>query len=245
VLFPMDAAPSVSLRRSGRLEPGVWAPAWVVAPWSRLGRLGAAPSGCGAHGGLHITHIERHIHPSSYCFVREQYLASAHVHQHIVPPAQNTRLVQVTKNVTNYTTINKQVVNQSIHVENIEKASKRPVPRLRLVDADHRRSCRRNASRKREGQVRVFLRCQDHQTPTGPGPHRQQHLCHPVRSTSASQEGSRLAPSVSAGCLLHRQHYQEPQPADEPQKPRDRPGTATSTPGAADNVMATAPHHAR
>jgi hypothetical protein len=140
--------------------PGtVWGPAWVV--WHHgAGWVGWAPLPPAAvwepAGHLHITHIERHLHPSQFCFVRERDILAPRLHHHIVPPAENTRLVHVTKNVTNYTVINKQVVNQSIRVDSVERAAKQPVPRLRIVETDASRGGRKGQVQDREGQVRLF-----------------------------------------------------------------------------------------
>jgi hypothetical protein len=64
--------------------------------------------------------------------------------------------VHVTKNVTNYTVINKQVVNQSIRVDSVERAAKQPVPRLRIVETDASRGVRKGQVKDQEGQVRLF-----------------------------------------------------------------------------------------
>ena len=192
--------------------PGtIWAPAWVV--WHHgPGWVGWAPLPPAAvwepHGGLHMAYIERYIHPSSYCFVQERHLASARVHDHIVPPAENTRLVQVTKNVTNYTTINKQVVNQSIHVENIEKAAKQPVPRLRLVDADSSQELPKERVKEKDGQVRVFRPTVARTTPDTDRP-KSTPSAPPVPPQEERQRqpgGSR--PPSAARRPLHRQPYQ-------------------------------------
>jgi hypothetical protein len=140
--------------------PGtVWGPAWVV--WHHgSGWVGWAPLPPAAvwepAGHLHITHVERHLHPSQFCFVRERDILAPRVHRHIVPHTENTRLVHVTKNVTNYTVINKQVVNQSIRVDSVERAAKQPVPRLRIVETDASRGVRKGQVKDQEGQVRLF-----------------------------------------------------------------------------------------
>jgi hypothetical protein len=140
--------------------PGsVWGPAWVV--WHHgAGWVGWAPLPPAVvwepAGHLRLTHVERHIHPSQFCFVRERDILAPRVHRHIVPHTENTRLVRVTRNVTHYTIINKQVVNQSLRVDSVEQAAKQPVPRLRIVETDARQGVRKGQVREQEGQVRLF-----------------------------------------------------------------------------------------
>jgi hypothetical protein len=140
--------------------PGtVWGPAWVV--WHHgAGWVGWAPLPPAVvwepAGRLSIIHVERHIHPSHFCFVRERDILAPRVHRHIVPHAENTRLVHVTKNVTNYTVINERVVNQSIRADSVERAAKQPVPRLRIVETDARQGVRKGQVKDQEGQVRLF-----------------------------------------------------------------------------------------
>jgi len=50
--------------------------------------------------------------------------------------SRNASLIKVTKTVTNCTSINDTVVNQSVNVNIVSKAISRPVPRVRVREAD-------------------------------------------------------------------------------------------------------------
>jgi hypothetical protein len=140
--------------------PGTtWAPAWVV--WQHgPGWVGWAPLPPTVvwepHGHLSVVYVERHVHPSWYCFVPERHMLAPHVHRHIVPPSENARLVKVTKNVTHYTTINQRVVNQSVSVERIETVTQQSVPRMRIVETDAPKTHRKAQVKEKEGQVTLF-----------------------------------------------------------------------------------------
>jgi hypothetical protein len=120
--------------------PGtVWGPAWVS--WRRSpGWVGWAPlpprGGWHADIGLGAVNIGVDISPHWFAFVEERYVLAPRVQSHFVPLSRNVHLVQVTKNVTNYTVINKTVVNHSIDVQHIERVTRRPVVQHRLVDTD-------------------------------------------------------------------------------------------------------------
>jgi hypothetical protein len=140
--------------------PGtVWAPAWVV--WHHgPGWVGWAPLPPAAvwepEGRLHTVHVERHLHPSWFCFVREHHMLAPHVRRHIVSSTENARLVHSTRNVTHYTRRNKRVVNQSLQAERFEQATKQRVPRWRIVETDSPKALRQGQVQEKEGQVKLF-----------------------------------------------------------------------------------------
>jgi hypothetical protein len=115
--------------------PGsTWAPAWVA--WrSGGGYVGWAPLGpsIGLRG--HITEVEtRDIPASRFCFVEERRIAEPRVHEHVVNVQTNTTIINKTTNITNITIVNKKVVNQSLSVEHVEKATGKRVERVNVKE---------------------------------------------------------------------------------------------------------------
>jgi hypothetical protein len=120
--------------------PGTeWGPAWVA--WNEGGGyVGWAPlpwnvriqAGVGIDwAGLNIS-----ISPASWCFVSARHLVDPGLRNVIVPPARNVTLIQVTKNVTNYTYIDNRVVNHGVKVEGIGRAVGHTIPRYRISETD-------------------------------------------------------------------------------------------------------------
>src|SRR5215831_8004021 len=140
--------------------PGtVWAPAWVA--WRHSpGWVGWAPlpPQVVVRPGIEIraATIDMHINPSWFCFVEEHRILAPHVRTYIAPPARNVSLIQVTQNVTHYTVIQNRVVNRGIPVERIERVIARPVPRMRIVEAQAPEVMQRAKVRERERAVVLF-----------------------------------------------------------------------------------------
>jgi Family of unknown function (DUF6600) len=140
--------------------PGtVWAPAWVV--WRHSpGWVGWAPlpPQVVVRPGIEIraANIDMHINPSWFCFVEEHRVLAPHVRTYIAPPARNVSLIQITQNVTHYAVIQNRVVNRGIPVEHIERVIARPVPRLRIVEAQAPEVMQRAKVREREREVVLF-----------------------------------------------------------------------------------------
>lgn len=118
-----------------------WGPAWVT--WhSGGGWTGWAPLpwqvGWRAGVGLDWGHVDVRvaIQPAWWCFVPTRHLAAQSPRQYIAPPNRNVNLIKVTKNVTNYTIVDNRVFNQGVHVNNVSKAAGRPVPQVRVRQAD-------------------------------------------------------------------------------------------------------------
>lgn len=137
--------------------PGtVWAPSWVA--WHHgTDWVGWAPlpptAGWRPHAGISI---DIHLDPGWFSFVHPRYLLEPHVYRHAAPVRQNVQLVQVTRNVTNYTIVNNRIVNYSIRVNDIERATRRPVRRLHVVETDSVRIGGGGRLREREGQVALY-----------------------------------------------------------------------------------------
>jgi len=113
--------------------PGsVWAPAWVswrygddYAGWAPLPPDADVALGQASFG----------IDPLAYCFVPARYLTEPVLTSHYVPAARNVTIVNVTRNVTNYTVVDNRVVNQGVQLAEVEKATGRAVPRARIAEA--------------------------------------------------------------------------------------------------------------
>jgi hypothetical protein len=120
--------------------PGTeWGPAWVAwhegggyvgwapLPWQVRFRAGVGLDWAGAN----VT-----IQTSWWSFVNTRNLVDPGLRTYIVPPSRNVTLINVTKNVTNYTYIDNRIVNQGVKVETIGKAVGRTIPRYRLTQDD-------------------------------------------------------------------------------------------------------------
>jgi hypothetical protein len=122
--------------------PGnVWAPAWVS--WQRGdGWVGWAPLSWRinwrADVGLDWGRVDRHtgLDPARWCFVKMSDLVEPHLKHHIAPAARNVTLINITNNVTNYTIVENRIVNVGVKTGVVEKAIGRPIPRLRVREAD-------------------------------------------------------------------------------------------------------------
>ncbi len=131
--------------------PGTeWGPAWVA--WHEGGGyVGWAPLPwqvrVQAGVGLDWASVNVTIAPSSWCFTSARYLVDPGLRTRIVPPSRNVTLIQVTKNVTNYTYIDNRVVNQGVRVETIGRAAGHTIPRYHVSDSD-------DAATTRGGKVR-------------------------------------------------------------------------------------------
>jgi hypothetical protein len=113
--------------------PGsVWAPAWVSWRWGN-GYAGWAP--LPPEADITAGPANFGIDTLAYTFVEERHLAEPVLVQHYAPPARNVTLVNVTRNVTNYTVVENRVVNRGIKVDEVERAACRAVPRARIAEA--------------------------------------------------------------------------------------------------------------
>lgn len=126
--------------------PGtVWAPAWVSWQYGG-GYVGWAPLppqvgfdfGVGIRlGGLSLSAV---IQPRDYLFVSERGFLEPRVGRYAVPRVRNQELWRRARNVTNYTVVNNRVINRGINVDNIERATRRRVPRYRVSEVNNRGS---------------------------------------------------------------------------------------------------------
>lgn len=137
--------------------PGtVWGPAWVA--WqSGAGFIGWAPLppnvgfelGIGLRlGGIDLSVA---IDPFAYCFVEERAFLDPRLATYVLPRARNVTIIRSTTNITNYTVVNNQVVNQGVPVTRIEQATGRRVERLRVAAATAK-----GVSRVEGNQVTIY-----------------------------------------------------------------------------------------
>ena len=136
-----------------------WAPAWVA--WrSGGGYIGWAPLppratwqvGVGFRVGA--AQIDAWIAPQQYCFVEERAFVDPAVQRRIVPASDATTIINVTRNVTNYSAAGSRVVNRSVSVQQLERVTGHPVPRTRAVEVDSVNAARH--ARVKGGEVPVF-----------------------------------------------------------------------------------------
>jgi uncharacterized protein DUF6600 len=126
--------------------PGTeWGPAWVA--WHEGGGyVGWAPLPwqvrVQAGVGLDWTSVNVTIAPSSWSFTNARYLVDPGLRGRIVPVSRNVNLIQVTKNVTNYTYIDNRVYNQGVRVETIGRAAGHTIPRYHVSESDDTQATR-------------------------------------------------------------------------------------------------------
>ena len=115
-----------------------WAPAWVI--WRRGGGYtGWAPMPPWVSGPPRRTVVERiRIPHEHWCFVNERRLIDRDLRHHVVAPARNVRIVNVTQNVTNYVVVNQRVVNRSVEMKEIERVVGRQVKKRRIETFERR-----------------------------------------------------------------------------------------------------------
>jgi hypothetical protein len=138
--------------------PGTdWAPAWVswrhghgYTGWAPLPPRATWRERVGLSiGGLEI---DAFIGARDYSFVADRAFVDRGIYQRILPPTQNVSIINETDNVTNYTVVNRRIVNGGIPVASVERAVGRGVPRARTVDVDRADAPRR----ARADEVAVF-----------------------------------------------------------------------------------------
>lgn len=121
--------------------PGrVWGPAWVswqygggYVGWAPLPPAADFEIGFGLRlGGFDLT---LGIRPDSYNFVPERSFLDSRLARHRVPTARNVTIIHNTTNITQYNYVDNRVINRGVEVRNIERATGRRTPRLRVAEA--------------------------------------------------------------------------------------------------------------
>ena len=126
--------------------PGtVWAPAWVV--WrSGGGYVGWAPmppqavvgpvveSSTEVNINININ-IEKHIRPNHWVFVEEKHVLEP-VHTHIVIAKRSDWIINVTRPSTHLVESHGRIINRSLAVRDVERATGRPVRSMRVREVD-------------------------------------------------------------------------------------------------------------
>jgi hypothetical protein len=118
-----------------------WGPAWVA--WrDGGGYLGWAPLppevGWDAGVGLQLGSFNLGVglYRPSWVFVGERFFLAPRLREVILEPARNVTVIERTRNVTNYVTVNDRIVNRSVSVERIEKVTGTKVERFKVNEVD-------------------------------------------------------------------------------------------------------------
>jgi flagellar biosynthesis/type III secretory pathway protein FliH len=132
-------------RRFGWLwVPGtVWGPAWVS--WQQGGGyIGWAPLppavGFDFSVGIRLGNFDLNIglQPDIYTFVSERRFVDPRLAEFLVPSYRNPYIYRNTRNVTDYRSADRRVMNRGIDMRRIEAATGRPVRRLRVAELRNR-----------------------------------------------------------------------------------------------------------
>jgi hypothetical protein len=207
-----------------------WAPAWVA--WHHgNGWVGWAPLPPGVDWRIGVN-IDVHIKPHWWCFTEERFLFESNLRRNIVLPARNVTFLSITKNVTNYTIIQNQVVNRSLSVEEIERSVKRSIPRYRVVDHDTVPAAR---DRVRGNEIKMYRHQLDEAAPTRTPPRAEpsrpmeREGRRPGVGTPSGQRASQqeiLQRQESERRQLNKRHQEERTKLEETHlKERERPPT--------------------
>src|SRR5262245_23582822 len=94
------------------------------------------------------------IGPSYYNFVPQQRFLDYSVPRYFVPHSQNTTIINVTKNITNYNVDSGRVVNRTFRADQLEKTVGHAVKRIRPVEESSVQNVRH--ARVRSDEVAVF-----------------------------------------------------------------------------------------
>jgi hypothetical protein len=119
--------------------PGdVWAPAWVAWRFGD-GYIGWAPLppeiGWQTDFGLAFANadLDDVIAPHFWCFVDERHFAAPSVRTYLAPAARNVTFVRITRNITHYSVVHNRVIDRGVNLRQVERATGRSLPRLRIV----------------------------------------------------------------------------------------------------------------
>jgi hypothetical protein len=224
--------------------PGTeWAPAWVA--WHEgSGWVGWAPLPWQAswHAGVGLewrgVDVNVAIGPSAWCFVEARHMVAASVGGYMAPVARNVTLIHSTVNVTNYTTIDNRVVNQSVPPEKIGRALGHAVPRYRLDPVETPVAARGG---RIQGDRMAVYRPDPHRGGwNGRERHEERDQPMPAAESGPSHgHGGSPAESVEdEPALMHGQHVHPsradhtwPQPAATHGNPHNRPPASARAPG--------------
>jgi hypothetical protein len=118
-----------------------WGPAWVE--WrtggGHIGWAPMPPAAVWGDGG--IVYAERFDYYApryrpAWVFVPEVHFLRPRLYTYCAPPARNVTIINKTTQVTNYTFINKTVINKSINVNYVQNVTKTTVPTEKVVQAN-------------------------------------------------------------------------------------------------------------
>jgi hypothetical protein len=118
--------------------PGtVWAASWCsfregggVIAWAPL-----PPLRYGEHD-VRVDTVYSRIRPENYVYVDERNIVDPNLSREIHRGRENVTIVNNTRNITNYGVQNNRVVNRSVNVSNVEKATGKQVQHLKVTTTD-------------------------------------------------------------------------------------------------------------
>jgi DNA segregation ATPase FtsK/SpoIIIE-like protein len=115
--------------------PGVtWAPAWVA--WREGGGYcgwAPLPPQCGFGPTVNVTLVNRYVAANQFVYCDERFVNAPQVNQHFV--RNNVTIINQTTNITNITYQNNVVINYGIPINNVQRATGRPVEKVQLTQA--------------------------------------------------------------------------------------------------------------
>ncbi len=196
--------------------PGdTWAPAWVA--WREgNGYCGWAPLPPQAGFGpdVSVAAVDQYVPPQQYVYCSEQYVNAPRVDQHFV--RNDTTIINQTTNITNITVVNNVVVNRGVTVDNVERATGRPVERVAFANASTPQEARSLAA---AGKPVAFRPPAVQQAAGRTEKQSAQHEQHPQAAPSAPPPPQR--PEYQAPPRPETPAAPQPPPQTEP--PRENP----------------------
>ncbi|MCX7767202.1 MAG: hypothetical protein N2246_10905, partial [Candidatus Sumerlaeia bacterium] len=76
------------------------------------------------------------IPPHAFCFVYETHIFEPRIHRHIIHPARHVTFFAKTKPILEYKEKDRRIINRMPDETRIERVIGKPVPRVKLVEAD-------------------------------------------------------------------------------------------------------------
>lgn len=192
--------------------PGtVWAPAWVAWHYGD-DWVGWAPLPPTAEWvGLRFSDSDR-IPASRWCFVPRDRFADTRVKAHVVSVARNEWLIERTRDATRFEVRDGRPFNRGVDVEFIERATRKQIKPVRIVDADRPDRRRGHRGRDRVEFYRPELREDEFRATPPPAEKRGRELADrdPNLERRHQQQRRQLEEELENGrAKLRRQHERE------------------------------------
>ncbi len=171
-----------------------WAPAWVS--WRRsddyVGWAPLSPDLRWRPG--RGDYREQRVDPSWYSFVETRHFVDPRVREYVVVPSRNVTIVNVTKNVTDYTIINNRVANHSLNKAEIETVVGRRIEPRHVDELERARPKLHLRARKLEKEMPAATeRVREVAPPPQPAPEKAHGRDNDIRQNERRPEASRQA----------------------------------------------------